>query len=150
MLNIRRAAAGDAEALRDLYSNHLSPDYPEEPRDMAALRESITRFGRDPLYHLLVGEAEGRLVSSVTLIIVENLTHGLRPYALIENVVTRAEFRGRHYATALMNRAGEIAAGAGCYKIMLLTGSKKESTLNFYENLGFNKNDKTAFIKWLD
>lgn len=32
---------------------------------------------------------------------------------------------------------------------MLLTGSKEESTLRFYESAGYNKKDKTAFIQWL-
>lgn len=31
---------------------------------------------------------------------------------------------------------------------MLLTGSKNEKTLNFYENAGYNGVDKTAFIQW--
>ncbi len=34
--------------------------------------------------------------------------------------------------------------------MMLLTGSKEESTLNFYQNAGYNSTDKTAFIQWLD
>ena len=29
---------------------------------------------------------------------------------------------------------------------MLLTGSKEESTLNFYRSAGYNSSDKTAFI----
>ena len=33
--------------------------------------------------------------------------------------------------------------------MMLLTGSKKESTLKFYERAGYNSSDKTAFIQWL-
>lgn len=36
------------------------------------------------------------------------------------------------------------------YKMMLLTGSKEESTLNFYRNAGYNSSDKTAFIQWID
>ena len=32
---------------------------------------------------------------------------------------------------------------------MLLTGSKQESTLRFYEKAGYNCKDKTAFIQWL-
>lgn len=36
-----------------------------------------------------------------------------------------------------------------CYKMMLLTGSKEQKTLDFYENAGYNSADKTAFIQWL-
>ena len=50
---------------------------------------------------------------------------------------------------AVENFAKEIAQKENCYKVMLLTGSKKESTLNFYERAGYNRNDKTAFIQWI-
>jgi len=53
------------------------------------------------------------------------------------------------HATALLNYAKGIVLNNNCYKIMLLTGSKKESILNFYEQAGFNRNDKTAFIQWI-
>lgn len=33
---------------------------------------------------------------------------------------------------------------------MLLTGSTKEKTLNFYDNAGYNSSDKTAFIQWIE
>ena len=32
---------------------------------------------------------------------------------------------------------------------MLLTGSKEKSTLNFYEQAGYNSKDKTAFVQWI-
>jgi N-acetylglutamate synthase-like GNAT family acetyltransferase len=148
-MHIRKANSNDAEALHDLYHNHLTAYPPTESQDMTLWREKISRFELNPLYHLLVGEIDGIIVSSVTLIIIENLTHNMRPYSVIENVVTHADHRGRHYATTLMNRASEIATEHGCYKIMLLTGSKRDSTLKFYENCGFNKRDKTGFIKRL-
>lgn len=78
-----------------------------------------------------------------------NLTHGQRPYALIENVVTHEAFRGKGLATACLDYAKKLAIGENCYKIMLLTGSKQESTLNFYRRAGYNSEDKTAFIQWL-
>jgi len=139
--------ASDAETLRDLYFNHLTKYPPTEPQDMAVWREKIARFNENPQYHLLVGEIDRQIVSSVTLVVVENLTNNLSPYAVIENVVTHADYRGKNFATQLMNRASEIAAEMGCYKIMLMTGSKKESTLGFYENCGFDRHEKTAFIK---
>jgi GNAT superfamily N-acetyltransferase len=146
---IRKATPADAEALHDLYHNHLTANPPKESQDMDVWRIKLSHFENNPFYHLLVGEYDGRVVSSVTLVVIENLTHNMRPYALIENVVTHADFRGNNYATKLMNRASESATAHSCYKIMLLTGTKKDSTLGFYEPCGFNKNDKTAFIKWL-
>ncbi|WP_296664322.1 MULTISPECIES: hypothetical protein [unclassified Treponema] len=35
-------------------------------------------------------------------------------------------------------------------KMMLLTGSKRESTKNFYECDGYNSTYKTAFIQWVE
>jgi len=149
MINIRKAKAEDAGSLRDLYFNHLTAHPPTEEQDMDKWQEMIKAFENNNLYHLLVGEVDNKIISSITLVIIENLTHNLRPYAVIENVVTHADYRGKHYATALMNYSSEIAKQFGCYKIMLMTGSKRESTLNFYENCGFNKNEKTAFIQRL-
>ncbi|MEE0157694.1 MAG: hypothetical protein UER27_10665 [Acutalibacteraceae bacterium] len=42
-----------------------------------------------------------------------------------------------------------MAAENGCYKVMLLTGSKQESTLRFYERCGFDRHAKTAFLRRL-
>jgi GNAT superfamily N-acetyltransferase len=83
-------------------------------------------------------------------VIIPNLTRNIRPYAFVENVVTHTEYRGKGYATECLNYAKEIAQKANCYKMMLLTGSKEEATLNFYSNAGYNSTDKTAFIQWLE
>ena len=64
-------------------------------------------------------------------------------------MVTHPDYRKKGLATACLDYAKGIAEKEGCYKIMLLTGSKEESTLRFYERAGFNRNDKTAFIRWL-
>ena len=74
---------------------------------------------------------------------------GSAPYALVENVVTRRDYRGQGCGSAVLEAAKNLAAECGCYKIMLMTGSKKESTLRFYERAGYRKTDKTAFVQWL-
>ncbi|MFF2017668.1 GNAT family N-acetyltransferase [Paenibacillus sp. NPDC058177] len=96
--------------------------------------------------HYLVVEVEGRLVASCVLVLIANLTRGARPYGIIENVMTHSGFRRKGYGTAILKKALEIAWEHQCYKVMLLTGSKKESTLRFYEQAGFKRGVKTGFI----
>ncbi len=59
--------------------------------------------------HLMVIEEDGKIVSSVQMAIIENLTHNVRPFAVIENVVTHADYRNKGYASALLEKASEIA-----------------------------------------
>ena len=70
-------------------------------------------------------------------------------YAFIENVITDEAYRKKGLATKCLNYAKKIAIKENCYKMMLLTGSKKDTTLQFYQNAGYNSEDKTAFIQWI-
>jgi len=118
---------------------------PDEPPE-ALWREILG----DPNHHIIVAEQDGLLVSTCVLVIIPNLTHCQRPYALVEMVVTHAEYRGRGLATAVLDYARDTARANGCYKIMLMTGSKLESTLRFYERAGYSSADKTGFVQWLE
>ncbi|MHB8131693.1 MAG: GNAT family N-acetyltransferase [Mobilitalea sp.] len=146
---IRKATRDDSDALKDLYFEHLTPCPPKEEQDMNLWKEMLSRIEKNDNYQLLLVEDNGSVVSSVTLVIIENLTHNLRPYAVMENVVTHSDYRNKGYSSALIERASEIAKECNCYKIMLMTGSRKESTLNFYKNNGFSIDEKTAFLKRL-
>lgn len=144
-MEIREANMGDLDGLLELYTYLKTEDAP--PREAAeAAMEAIVR---DPNHHLLVGIEGGRIVSSCAAVVIPNLTRGCRSYMLIENVVTEPGHRGQGCATAMLARACALGEEAGCYKAMLLTGSKREETLRFYRNAGFNSEDKTAFIRWL-
>ena len=97
-------------------------------------------------YFYLVLEEDGNLVSTCNMNIIKNLTRQARPYALIENVVTHQDHRKKGYGTAVLHKAVQIAGEHGCYKVMILTSHKDEATLNFYENAGFSRGEKTGFI----
>ena len=79
-----------------------------------------------------------------------NLTHGQRPYALVKNVVTHPDFRGRGLGTAVLDAAREFAVREGWCKIMPLTGSRKESTHRFYQNAGYRADLKTGYCQKIE
>lgn len=143
---IREAVSGDLDQILDLYLFLHEDSKPEKDQH---LLEVFNRITEDKDHHLIVYETDGKIVSSCVCVIIPNLTHNVRPYAFVENVVTHADYRGKGYATLCLDYARKIAQENNCYKMMLLTGSKKQSTLDFYKNAGYNSNDKTAFIQWL-
>lgn len=146
---IRKAASDDADDLKMLYFEHLTHFPPNEEQDLEQWKALISKFKKSDNMYLLIAEEDGRAVSSVQMAIVETLTHNVRPFAVIENVVTHADYRNRGYASALLERATEIARERRCYKLFLETGSNKESTLNFYRKNGFAIDEKHSCLKRL-
>lgn len=144
---VREAEKKDLKEILELYLCLYEESIPQESDHLLHTWEQIIK---DNSHHLIVNEKEGKIVSSCVCVIIPNLTRNVRPYAFVENVVTHTDFRGLGLASECLEYANEIAKENNCYKMMLLTGSKQEKTLNFYRNAGYNSSDKTAFIKWLD
>jgi GNAT superfamily N-acetyltransferase len=145
-VEIRTASKKDLKGLLELYC-HLNMD--SEPPIDKKIKKLWKKILKSRYQQILIGHIDDKMVSSCVLVIVDNLTRGQRPYAIVENVVTHTDYRKRGFGTAILHQAIEIAKSNSCYKIMLSTSSKLESTLRFYENAGFNSSDKTAFVKWL-
>ena len=145
-MELREAREDDLSGLLTLYLHLHETSVPPSTDALQALWHSMLADARQ---HVLVAVEAGQIVSSCVVTIIPNLTRNLRPYALVENVVTAPVFRGRGLATACLHRARELAMESGCYKIMLMTGSEHESTLAFYRRAGYSSDEKTAFVQWL-
>lgn len=143
---IREITIEDFDGLMRLYTYLHDNPIPEKTDDVKALWDRILS---DKCHHIIVAEEDGRIVSSCVCVIIPNLTHDQRPYAFVENVVTDEAYRKKGLAAKCLNYAAEIAVKENCYKLMLMTGSREESTLRFYERAGYNRKDKTAFIQWI-
>ena len=143
---IREANREDLDALLELYMFLHEDSIPEKN---SHLEETWEQIIEDLNHHLIICEVEGKIISSCVCVIIPNLTRNVRPYAFVENVVTHADYRGKGYATECLAFAKKIAEQENCYKMMLLTGSKRPETLRFYEKAGYNSSDKTAFIQWI-
>jgi GNAT superfamily N-acetyltransferase len=141
-IGVRTAKPADLAGLLDLY-RHLHTDDPTP--DAVAAEAAWSALMASDFIKVIVAEFAGMLVSTCTLVTVPNLTRGVRPYGLIENVVTHPDHRRTGQGRAVLSFALDIAWKAGCYKIMLATGSKREETLHFYEGAGFDRGGKTFF-----
>jgi orotate phosphoribosyltransferase len=143
-LEIRSAESGDLNRLIELY-RHLHPADDSLP-DGPGREHLWTAMLARPGFHCLVAFHGDVLVASCCLAVIPNLTRGGRPYGLIENVVTHADFRRRGFGKAVLARALDLAWQLGCYKVMLLTGSKRPETHHFYHACGFRSGEKTGFV----
>ena len=135
---VREAYENELSKILELYL-HLHEE--TIPKMTEYLKTTWKTIMQDKNHHIIVKELDGKIVSSCVCVIIPNLTRNIRPYAFIENVVTHSNYRGKGYATECLNYAKQIAANTNCYKMMLLTGSKKQATLNFYEKAGYNSTD---------
>lgn len=139
---VRPATEHDLSAVLSLY-RHLHPHDPS--LDNAMAERVWARLLTSGFTTVLVAQSAEQLVSSCTLAIVPNLSRGARSYGVIENVVTHADHRRLGLGRRVLEHALDLAWQADCYKVLLATGSKRESTLRFYEGAGFERGGKTYF-----
>lgn len=141
--NIRLVRSEELPQLLELY-RHLNEDDPVlDPQEIQELWQEILA---DEHMKIIVAEVQGVIAASCVLVIIRNLTRGARPYGLIENVVTHADYRRQGLGRLVMGQAIEYAREHDCYKVMLLTSSRTPGVQDFYENCGFQKGVKTGFI----
>src|SRR5437868_4845362 len=124
---VRRAVTSDLSALLTLY-RHLHPEEPAPPLDSA--RKAWTEIlGSATTCVFVIDASDETLIASCTLALVPNLTRRARSFGVIENVVTHSAHRRRGYGNKVLRAAIRAAAEAGCYKVCLATGSRREETL---------------------
>jgi ribosomal protein S18 acetylase RimI-like enzyme len=138
---IRSATQQDLAEVLSLYL-HL---HPHEQLSEGKAERVWSRLLSSDFMSVIVAQAGDRLVSSCTLAIVPNLSRGGRSYAVIENVVTHADYRRQGLGRRVLAHATDLAWKEDCYKVFLATGSQRESTLRFYEGAGFQRGAKTYF-----
>ncbi|MCG5470905.1 GNAT family N-acetyltransferase [Micromonospora sp. LAH09] len=139
----RAARPDDLAQIIRLY-RQLNPDDPVLDDDTGAtvLRQILG----SPGLHLFVLEVDGAVVASTYLNVIPNLTRSASPYAVIENVVVEESRRRTGLGRQIMADTLQAAWDAGCYKAMLMTGSRDPATHGFYRACGFSADVKTAYL----
>jgi hypothetical protein len=86
-MTTRRIAAEELPELLRLYA-FLHPEDPVVDPHSGSVQHMWSQILRDPNLHYYVVEEQQQLVSTCTLTVIPNLTRDVRPYGLIENVIT--------------------------------------------------------------
>jgi GNAT superfamily N-acetyltransferase len=136
-MDIRRARQTDLEALIALLQQLSLDDPREDPGALAAYEAAFAEIDADPRQTLLVAVDGARILGTAAFILVPNLSHAGRPYAIVEDVVVDAQHRSKGFGEGLMRRAIEMAREAGCYKLVLTSNRRRSDAHRFYERLGF-------------
>jgi GNAT superfamily N-acetyltransferase len=138
---VRDATEADLPRLLELLDQlPLSPDAEHEDLSSPVAdyhRAAFREIAGNPRHRLLVVETGGRIVGTAVVMVLPNLSHRGRPWAVVENVVVAEAERGKRYGELLMQRARELAQAAACYKLTLTSNKERDDAHRFYQRLGF-------------
>ena len=116
MITVRKAIETDILCILELYSQ-LAITPPVEQNysvNLDKYRRAFIQIQEVTGYNLLVAEDQCKVIGTMVLIIVPNLSHNALPWAAIENVVVDEEYRRKGIGRLLMDYATARAKEAGC------------------------------------
>jgi ribosomal protein S18 acetylase RimI-like enzyme len=151
MVVVRKAVEKDIPRLLELYRQlEITTSDEEEnkqptPDDYRKVFSSINSY---PGMELVVAEDKGKIIGSLEIMVVPNLSHKGLPWALVENVIVDEALRRTGVGRQLMQYAINRAKIAGCYRISLSSNNSRTIAHKFYESLGF-KDSSIGFRLYL-
>jgi GNAT superfamily N-acetyltransferase len=135
--HVRAADVRDLEHVLGLYRELAGNDPARAPATASTSRDIFVAITSDPGRHLCVATDGEDVVGAAELIIVANLTHQARPWAIVENVIVSQPARGRGAGSALLEHLVEVAKTSGCYKVQLHSGQQRLDAHRLYARVGF-------------
>jgi GNAT superfamily N-acetyltransferase len=135
---VRRARAADLDGLLSLYGELADVRVTAAPADRAASEPLLAAILSDERRQLVVAIVDGQLVGTADLLVVPNLTHHGKPWAVVENVIVARGVRRTGVGRELMSHLIEVARAAGCYKLQLHSGKQRVEAHEFYRGLGLD------------
>jgi ribosomal protein S18 acetylase RimI-like enzyme len=100
-------------------------------------RDAWVQLRAQPGRTLLVAEQDGAVVGVVDVMVVPNLTHDAKPWAILENMAVDREHRRSGIGRAMVDEVVRRAQDAGCYKVQLLSNDQRVPAHALYESAGF-------------
>jgi GNAT superfamily N-acetyltransferase len=134
-LLVRRVESSDLPELLALLSQLHEEEMP--PLADEDLTSTFAEILASRTHAVLVASCGDGILGTLDLFVMANLTRGGRPWAGIENFVVDAAHRRQGVGAALMAVAADIARGAGCYKLQLISHHRRDAAHELYIQSGF-------------
>ncbi len=141
-LRVRKARLSDLQDITRLYAQLFAgTDQAKENEEtiLSAHHTALLEIDRNPNASLLVAESSDRVLGTLSVIIIPNLSHQGRHWAIIENVVVDKSVQRASVGTALVRHAIALARKRNCFRIILSSSVHREDSHKFYESLGFQQ-----------
>ncbi len=142
MTTIRLATEKDIPRIVDLYNElTIATTRVEQVSHPSAedYRRVFREICADPRHELFIAEDGDRVVGTVILIIVPNLSHSATPWALVENLVVTGGHRRRGTGKMLLEYVIVRAREKGCHRIELCSDKRREEAHRLYRSVGFEQ-----------
>ena len=140
MAIVRAATEEDIPRILELYDALVITTTPEELKRSPVtddFRQTFAQISAATGQELLVAEEQGKIIGTMVLIIVPNLSHGGLPWAGVENVFVDSGYRRQGIGKLLMDYVAARAKEVGCYKIQLISDKSRGESHKFYQELGY-------------
>jgi GNAT superfamily N-acetyltransferase len=102
-------------------------------------RDHLERIRAWPNFRLLAVLADGEVVGTYSLVILDKLGKRGTPAGVVEDVAVSPSRQGQGIGRVMMSHALDECRKAGCYKLALSSNLKREGAHQFYESLGFKR-----------
>jgi GNAT superfamily N-acetyltransferase len=135
---VRSATIEDLPALVPLFRQLVGDDEDAQALGGPDASALFATMLADPQRVVLVATDEGVVVGTADVLVVANLTHRGRPWAIVENLVVDDAHRHGGIGRLLMEWVVDHCRRAGCYKVQLLSRKDRAGAHAFYRALGFS------------
>jgi GNAT superfamily N-acetyltransferase len=111
------------------------------------VQKIFTRIKSYPNYKIFVAKAEGEIIGTFALLIMDNLAHMGSPSGIVEEVAVHPNWQRKGIGKQMMEFAMNRCMEMGCYKFALSSNLKREAAHRFYESLGFQKHGYSFLVE---
>lgn len=143
-ISVRPAVEEDLPAILRLYAEAGLDEGIRLPLpDAQALFRRIEAHGASQFY---VTEANGEVIGTFALTVVETLGHGGSRCGFVEDVAVDGAWRGLGVGRRMMDFARDRCREIDCFKLTLSSHLSRHQAHGFYESLGYRKHGYSFFL----